>query len=490
MIRAVKGAADRLTVFGCGWMALFLLITAPVDAANLKINKSDPKVKKESSTSSTDTSRMPDTAALKKTHGTDTALKSDTPASDTQPADTLIYSARMGGRFYHKRSFTHAPEPGAKGVLVGVDTVNLSETFTACPICFQSPITEEDYELEEAIANQVAGIVEFRYRKSEDEKIAARLNRVGQPMTKILDRRHLEFYFTPLRSSLEKNAISAGNGYVYFTTGLLDILEDDEEIAAVLAHEITHAEFRHVLQDFKLSQKLTLITAIASAIINKSANIGGVLQVLQDYAIHLVMNGFSRQFELEADAGAKWILESTGHDTNAMRRVLQKLDDLYPDAHDRSSLLQTHPEESDRIKAFDATWVFNKSLRGDTLSMRLKFQRPREVGWFKERNVPALYATLTNETDSPLIVFDVKADYMAIDLPQVKIEIDPKKMLIPEKSYAQIQILIIAKQELKRKPRSVDFSCAVSRLDDEPKRDPKTRKKSLEHISFHFDLAE
>lgn len=417
------------------------------------------------------------------------AVPPDTHGMDTAPEDTQPYTARLGARFYHKRLFTHAPPLEGKNVIAAGDTRSLSDTFSPCPICFESPTTEEDYELEEAIANQVAGIVEFRYRKLDDERVGARLNRIGQPLTRDMDRKHLEFYFTPLRSSLEKNAISAGNGYIYFTTGLLDIMEDDEEIAAVLAHELCHAEFRHVLQDFKLSQKLTLITAIASAIINRSGNIGGIFQVLQDYAAQLVMNGFSRQFELEADAGAKWILETHNHDTHAMRRVLQKLDDLSRDRPDRATVFQTHPEESDRIKAFDETKIFNKIVTGDTVSMRLKFQRPREVGWFKERAIPALYATLLNETDTPLIITNMEAEYHALDMPKVKVEVSPGSMVIPEKSYGQIKILVIAKGELLRNPKAVDFSCQVKKLEDEaPRKKGKEAPKLREHISFHFDL--
>ena len=317
-------------------------------------------------------------------------------------------------------------------------------------------------------------------------------------MTKILDRNHLEFFFTPLRSSFEKNAISAGNGYIYFTTGLLDIMEDDDEVASVLAHEICHGEFRHVLQDFKLTQKLTLITAIASAVVNRSGTLGGVFQVLQDYAAQLVLNGFSRQFELEADAGAKWILESLGRDTHAMRRVLQKLDDLSRDRPDRPSVFASHPEESARIKAFDNTLVFNRTLRGDTLSMHLKFQRPRAVGWFKERAVPALYATILNERDTAVIVDNFEAAYHATDMPQVKVEVSPGSMYIPEHSYGQIKILVIAKTDLSRHPRAVDFSCTIKRTDEEAappksKSKSKTEKKEKpkpERISFHFDLTD
>ena len=417
-------------------------------------------------------------------------VSADTHPADTQPVDTQPYTARPTGRFYHKRSLPHSPQLGDKGVLVANDTALLKDTFSACPICFQSPITEEDFELEEAIANQVSGIVEFRYRKLDNDTVAWRLNRIGHSLTPIMDRRHLEFFFTPLRSSLEKNAISAGNGYVYFTSGLIDILEDDDEVAAVLAHEICHAEFRHVLQDFKLSQKLTLVTAVLSAVVNRSSNIGGVFQVLQDYAASLVMNGFSRQFELEADAGGKWVLESQGYDTNAMRRVLLKLEDLYPDRPERTSLMSSHPEESERIKAFDQTIVFNRILRGDTMSMRLKFQRPRDVGWFKERAIPALYATLINETDSPLYVTAMAADYKAIDMPQVKVDVSPGSLMIPERSYAQIKILVISKTELLRSPREVDFSCTIKRPDEGSARGKSNQeKKKPERISFHFDLT-
>ena len=137
----------------------------------------------------------PDTAALQAAHAladtpaadtpvaaTDTpvaAPAADTPVSDTIAPDTRAFTARPGGRFYHDRSFAHAPPPGGAGVLTASDTMSLSDSFTACPICFETPITEEDFDLEEAIASQVSGIVEFRYRKLDNPAIEDRLRRIG-----------------------------------------------------------------------------------------------------------------------------------------------------------------------------------------------------------------------------------------------------------------------------------------------------------------------
>lgn len=435
-------------------------------------------------------------------HPTIHAVVVDTPLADTsagvsdtgsrvsEEKDTLIYSARPGGKFYHKISFAHAPQEGRRDVILADDTRLLSDTFEICPLCFERPVTEMDFELEDAIANQVAGIVEFRYRKLDDEAVANRLSRIGHPMTKHLDRSHLEFYFTPLRSSMEKNAISAGNGYIYYTSGLLNMMEDDDEVAAVLAHEIAHGEFRHVLQDFKLSQKLTLITTIASALINKAANIGGIFQVLQDYAAQLVMNGFSRQFELESDAAAKWLLVAEGRDTEAMRRVLLKLEDMSRDYPEQATVFRSHPEESDRIRAYDETKVFNLKVIGDTLSMRLKFQRPRVVGWFKERAVPALYASLVNESDTALYITDMKAEYHAPDMPKVKVEVTPSSVVIPERSYGQIKILVVAQGALSRHPTALDFSCSARKLEETAKKKTKdARKSTMPRISFHFDMV-
>lgn len=489
-----------------GWILAGLILTAalPADAGTLKVKRN--KVSDtpfwtpppRSHPIAMDTGVRTDTAGFSDTidrplgasdtHGLDTVPADTSAVKDTAVPDTLIYTARAGGRFYHRKAFAHAPQPDNPGALVTDDTVNFKDTFSACPICFQNPITEEDFDLEEAIANQVSGIVEFHYRRLDDDSVTARLARIGQPMTKILDRHHLEFTFTPLRSSFEKNAISAGNGNIYFTKGLLDIMEDDSEVAAVLAHEITHAELRHVLQDFKLSQKLTMITAIAGAIINRAGNIGGIFQVLQDYAASLVMNGFSRQYEYEADAGGRWILESLGYDTNAMRRVLLKLEDLSRDRPERSSLFATHPEESDRIKAFDAVRVFNKTELGDTISFRLKFQRSRAVGWFKERQVPALYGTLMNETDSDLIVSKLEAEYKALDMPDVKVEVSPSALAIPRRSYGQIKILVIAKTELVRTPQSVTLSCEYVNP-DEPSPKSKKEKPGKHKATFHVDLS-
>ena len=77
-----------------------------------------------------------------------------------------------------------------------------------------------------------------------DAEWQAYLNRIGQKIVKVCDRKDISYHFTVIQSD-QINAFAAPGGYVYFYTGLLRLMEDEAELAAVMAHEVSHVVARH-----------------------------------------------------------------------------------------------------------------------------------------------------------------------------------------------------------------------------------------------------
>src|SRR4029078_1386260 len=97
----------------------------------------------------------------------------------------------------------------------------------------------------------------------DDQQIAAYVNEVGQRAAKASQRPELTYTFTVLDSD-EINAFTTGGGYVYITRGIMNYLNNEAELEAVLGHEIGHVCARHPVGHQRKSQ-LTRIRARADA---------------------------------------------------------------------------------------------------------------------------------------------------------------------------------------------------------------------------------
>jgi predicted Zn-dependent protease len=153
----------------------------------------------------------------------------------------------------------------------------------------------------------------------------------------------------------EVNAFTDDAGNTYLHRGLLDYLETDEEIAAVMAHEMSHQIAGHVDE----TQNSILLGALLGGLLMGGiAAAGGASQAgVEDMAAVGMENGgrigmltFSKEQEREADFLAAYVLARAGYDLQLAGRtfeVLAKLDDKAI-----ASWKDTHPAGAERIVAW------------------------------------------------------------------------------------------------------------------------------------------
>lgn len=169
--------------------------------------------------------------------------------------------------------------------------------------------------------------------------------------------------FKVLNSDTVVNAFCLGNGNVYVTKGLLGLLDDEAELAAVLGHENGHFGNRHIASMIDASLGSNLVLGLAEAFY--AAGRGGKLpagsQALMDAAKNLsasvVVNGFSRQHEFEADEHGVRSAALSGYDPYGEVRVFEKIQKLSPEAKGIAVYLQSHPNASRRIEEVRADIV-------------------------------------------------------------------------------------------------------------------------------------
>lgn len=186
----------------------------------------------------------------------------------------------------------------------------------------------------------------------EDPALQAYITSLGNLLVATSETPAKPFTFTVLDSPVV-NAFALPGGYVYVTRGLLALAGNEAEVAGVLAHEIGHVTARHAAERYGDAMTATALN-LGVAIL-----LGGQAAQATSGLSQLVLRGFSREQEYEADLLGVRYLSRSGHDTVAMASFLTRLQAHSrleaklagkPDAADQFSLLQTHPRTVDRIE--------------------------------------------------------------------------------------------------------------------------------------------
>src|SRR5262245_45912223 len=108
----------------------------------------------------------------------------------------------------------------------------------------------------------------------DDPQLQAYVNEIGQRQAKASHRPELTYYFTVLDSP-DINAFTTGGGYVYITRGIMNYLNSEAELAAVLGHEIGHVTARHPVRQ-QTQSTLAGLGAAAVGIFTGSGDIAGL----------------------------------------------------------------------------------------------------------------------------------------------------------------------------------------------------------------------
>jgi predicted Zn-dependent protease len=199
---------------------------------------------------------------------------------------------------------------------------------------------EVSIEQEEKLGNLFKEMIWDQYPTVKDNAADSALHQITDRLIKALDTTKYRYEFTIIKNE-QINAFTIPGGNIYVFSELMKIAETPEEVAAVLAHEIGHAENRHVVT--KLMQELS-ITAIVSVLS------GGDPSVLTQVLKSIIDNSFSRKQEEEADQFALKLLEKANISPKSLARFFERLNEKDLDYDERLEILMTHPHNDKRIE--------------------------------------------------------------------------------------------------------------------------------------------
>lgn len=144
------------------------------------------------------------------------------------------------------------------------------------------------------------------------------------------------------------NAFATPGGYIYVYTGLIKYLDNADDLAGILGHEIAHADLRHTSRNL---QKQYGVQILLSVILGEDAS--QLATIAGQVAGTIAGLSFSRDFESEADARAVEYNANTKYACDGVKNFFQKLEDS-GSSGGTPEFLSTHPSPDTRIVDIDA----------------------------------------------------------------------------------------------------------------------------------------
>lgn len=254
------------------------------------------------------------------------------------------------------------PEAGtaigqAVGVIDDEEADSILRVGNAAVKAAQDLTPENEYY----IGRSVAAKVFQSYPPLDRAQANAYLHVLGQSLVVFSDRPEtFGGYHFILLDSNEINAFAAPGGLILVTRGMVQCCQNEDELAAVLAHEIAHVEKKHGLSAIR-SQRITSALTILGAEAGKQLTDDDWAQVVDDFEGSIgditktLMSGYSRDQERDADAGAVTILRRAGYPERSLVTMLQRMGQRLGST--KAGFGSTHPSAQDRIESVSSEIV-------------------------------------------------------------------------------------------------------------------------------------
>lgn len=226
-----------------------------------------------------------------------------------------------------------------------------------------------------------------------NEALNKRVSEIGNRVAKASSKPDMNYTFRVINDATI-NAYSAAGGFIYVNTGLLDILESEDELAAILAHEIHHTDASHQINFIYAAHRRKVAGAVAGSVLGIALGVAGGMAMgpapsvySPSYSMHQqltqqmadlgtragmamgdamaisMVKGYGKQQELEADRFAIQYTHKAGYDPNALVSVFKKLASIRDrlginEKNYLSSLINAEPGLEKRIE--DAQGLISK----------------------------------------------------------------------------------------------------------------------------------
>lgn len=228
-----------------------------------------------------------------------------------------------------------------------------------------------DVEAEIRFGRDLSARILGNYPLLKDEKKSRYVGLIGTGLSQYAGRPELTFHFGILETT-EINAFAAPGGYIFITTGALEQMENEAQLAAVLGHEIAHVVKRHVVK------KLNIKGEQGAAAGGFAGMIGGATgsfreafeQSMKEAEEILFHKGYEIEEEIEADQFGILLASAAGYSPEALRDFLIKCKRFESGNPQTDS---AHPPHEVRIQTMNETLQAEGLRNGSNAKIRNRF---------------------------------------------------------------------------------------------------------------------
>lgn len=191
---------------------------------------------------------------------------------------------------------------------------------------------EQEVEYGDKIAEQ------FNMQMNITSRNRDKVEKIGNMIVPFVNRSSIPYKFRVIDDNETVNAFSLAGGNIWVTSGLLNAVENDDELAFVIAHEISHEDRKHNMRRVQ--------------ILFRAKEFGGEeAEYFAMIAQNLATMPFAKYQEFEADEWGAYLMHKAGYDTKGAIDFFNKLAQISGDEgeKDLGYIFRTHPYTKDRI---------------------------------------------------------------------------------------------------------------------------------------------
>ena len=199
------------------------------------------------------------------------------------------------------------------------------------------------------MGKEAAAQVEKQFEVVNNPELNNFIQTVGRKITSQPQAGNFPYTFKVVADN-SVNAFALPGGPAFVHTGLISAADNESQIAAVIAHEITHVALRHGTHQASKANLIQIPAAIAGGMVG-----GGLLGTLEQAGIGLLANGallkYSRDAETQADLMGAQMMAQAGYNPIEMARFFEKLEAESGKGNNRfKEMLLDHPSPANRVK--------------------------------------------------------------------------------------------------------------------------------------------
>jgi len=224
------------------------------------------------------------------------------------------------------------------------------------PVVFSITVKEE-----EEMSRKMMAMIYKHFDVIDDPVIVPYVNKIGRRILASLPQQPFNYHFHVINADVY-NAFATPAGHIFVYTGLLNAMQEEEELAGIMGHEIAHVYSRHISQKIERSKKINYATlaGVAAGILmglGGAGEAGSAVTMGSMAAGQTAELAYSRENEMEADQLGVEFLTEAHYSAGGLLEILKKIRSKTWFGSDQiPAYLMTHPAVEDRI-AFISTWI-------------------------------------------------------------------------------------------------------------------------------------